>query len=370
MLYLPYSHTHRYWDIIAHSPGVRNHGLGKAGKEGSRMRLSIIIPLYKTAAYLPACLDSVVSLPAAEVEILAVDDCSPDDCAAIAAEYAAQRENFRLLRHEQNRGLSATRNTALAAARGDYILFLDSDDLLVPSAVLPLLAQAEANQLDILQAAYTRFADDGNNTPLPTPPPAEATGIMPGSACLAAQCAAGSYEPMTVLRLYRRAFLQANRLEMAEGLLFEDELFTAPAFLAAKRAQVSEAVLYRYRQRPGSIMASFQKNAAWCGHQLEICRRLADIAQTPPPSAGKRALGKRAAAIALSIAKNIPAYDLTGDVQAEALAFVRAHRVEICALAQASDAPLLQAQGLLLKVSVPGFLKLYETMGKVLRRGG
>ena len=258
--------------------------------------LTVIIPCYRVAAYLPACLDSACALPPESVEILCVNDASPDGCGAILAEYAARHPHLRVLTHAENRGLSAARNTGLDAARGEYILFLDGDDLLRADAAMELVRQAQQNRLDILQAAYALFADDTGRE-LPAPPMARATGVLTGDVCLARQCADRTFEPMTVIRLYRREFLRENALRMAEGFLFEDELFTAPAFLLAKRVQVSDAPLYRYRQRAGGIMGDFLPRQAGapttcascsgsppCARVIRLPPAGARCANAPPPS--------------------------------------------------------------------------------------
>ncbi len=325
------------------------------------MRLTIIIPCYRVEAYLPACLDSVCGLPPEQVEILCVDDASPDGVGAMLAGYAGRQGNLRVHTHAENRGLSAARNTGLACARGEYVLFLDSDDLLQTEAVMPLLAQAREKRLDILQAAYACF-EDGTGAPMPAPPMARATSVTTGDACFARMCAEKAYEPMTVIRLYRRTFLAERGIRMAEGFLFEDELFTAEAFLRAERVQVSDALLYRYRQRADSIMGGFRKSADWCVHYLRVVRRLVAMSEAEQPTPGQRALRKRAAAIALSIPKNIAAYGLAGEVRAQALAFTRAHRAEIARLAQGSGSASLRAQGALLRASLPLFLRMYARL--------
>ncbi len=325
------------------------------------MRLSIIIPVYNTAPYLSACLSSVCVLPKAQVQIICVNDGSTDQSDAVLKDFVIRYPHLIYLRHEQNQGLSAARNTGLDRADGEYILFLDSDDVLDNAAVLPLLHQAIEHDLDILQTAFTRF-DDATGRPLPVPPMPAPTGVLSGDACLARLCADGTFEPLTVIRLYRRAFLLAHGLRMTEGFLFEDELFTAPVFLLAQRVMITDTPLYHYRQREGSIMRGFQKSSAWCEHQLKICRILTELTSAPPMTPGKAALKNRTAAIALSIAKNIDAYGLTGDVRQQALRFVRAHRGEICLYAALSASHSLHGQGWLLRVSLPAFLAFYHLL--------
>jgi len=328
--------------------------------------LTVIIPCYRVAAYLPACLESACALPAACTEILCVNDASPDECGAILAEYAARFSHLRVLTHGSNRGLSAARNTGLEQARGEYALFLDSDDLLCADAAIRLARRARESRLDIVQAAYMLFAD-GTNEELPAPPMARPTGVMTGDACFAEQCAQRTFEPMTVIRLYRLDFLRRHALRMAEGFLFEDELFTAPAFLLAERVQVSDELLYRYRRRAGGIMGGFAASADWCAHYLRIAERLAALCLPHPLTPGRRALRGRAASIALSIHKNIVAHRPAGEARREALGFARAHAREIAGYAMRGGSVALWAQGALLRVWPGAFTRAYGMLRNLKR---
>ncbi|MDR3050181.1 MAG: glycosyltransferase [Oscillospiraceae bacterium] len=328
------------------------------------MLLSVIVPMYRVAAYLRPCLNSACALPVDEAEILCVDDASDDESAAIAQAYAARYPHARVLRHAKNLGLSAARNTGIAAAQGDYLLFLDGDDVLLPDAALSLARQAQAERLDVLQGAWRSF-EHATGRDLPRPRLPEPTEVLPGDACLAAQCRAGAFEPMTVIRLYRRMFLRAHNLRMVPGLRFEDELFSGPALLLAERARVTDVLFYRYRRRPGSIMDGFARDADWCGHQWRVAQALTALAARPRLTPGQAALRRRAAAIALSIPKNIAAYGLKGAVRQQALAFTGAHKKSIARMAMAAGSPGLWAQGAALLCSLKGFLWVYGALRRL-----
>ena len=322
------------------------------------MQLSVIIPFYHVEEYIGACLARAAELPAQECELLLVDDCGTDGSAALAQAFAREHANARVIRRAQNGGLSAARNTGLAEARGEYVYFLDSDDIPEPQALYAMVCRARDVQLDVIKGRFVFFDDEtGDETPGPAIPE---TGVTTGAALLAQQCRADVYEPMVWQCAYRRAFLAEHALQMAEGLLFEDELFQAPALLAAQRAQAVTDVILRYRQRAGSIMKSFAKNACWCGSYLTVCRRLRALADSRQRDAAARALCRRVGQIALSVAKNIPAYALPPDVAAEAMAFVRENRRELAGYALRSGDALVAAQGALLALSPRAFVALYR----------
>ncbi|MYR88482.1 glycosyltransferase, partial [Streptomyces sp. SID685] len=95
-------------------------------------RFSVIVPCYQVQAYLRECLDSVLAQSYGDLEVIAVDDRSPDDCGAILDEYAARDPRVKVLHLPENMGLGRARNAGLPHATGDYLFFLDSDDTLTP----------------------------------------------------------------------------------------------------------------------------------------------------------------------------------------------------------------------------------------------
>lgn len=319
------------------------------------MLLSVVVPFYHVEKYIGECLALLERLT--DCEILLVDDCGQDACAQIAAQYCAAHDNARVIRRKKNGGLSAARNTGSAQAMGEYIYFLDSDDLPEPENLMALARAAKEKRLDVAKARFVFFDDEtGEVTPGPAIPQ---TDVMTGGELFASQCRAGLYEPMVWQCLYKRSFLEENNLVMAEGLLFEDELFQAPCLLKAQRAAAFEMEILRYRQRAGSIMGSFAKSSRWCRSYLEVCRRLAALAKTLEAGEAKRALQKRVGQIALSVAKNIPAYHLPPQIAKEAKAFLRENIRELSGFALASGDAAVAAQGALMRISMDGFLWIY-----------
>lgn len=113
------------------------------------MWLSVIIPVYKTEHYLDACVRSVLSQQGPAFEVITVDDGSPDRCPELCDAWAEKDARVKVI-HKPNGGLSSARNAGLAAARGDYILFLDSDDTHVSGSFAALQAQMQAQPVEIL----------------------------------------------------------------------------------------------------------------------------------------------------------------------------------------------------------------------------
>lgn len=321
------------------------------------MLLSVVIPFYNVERYIAPCLERAARLPVDECELLLVDDCGQDGSLEIARAFCDVHENARLLRRAHNGGLSVARNTGLREARGEYVYFLDSDDLPEPDALMRLARRARDEALDVAKARYRLLDDDTGETR--DGPAFPATQAADGASLFAAQCRAGLYEPMVWQCVYRLAFLRERELEMPKGLLFEDELFQTPALLFAARAAASEDAVLLYRTRAGSIMTSFARDSRWCRDYLTVCRRLSSLADSLPDSPARAALRKRVGQIALSVAKNIPAYGLTGRVKREAESFLFENKRELVDFARESGDPAVAIEGAMLAMSPRAFMRAY-----------
>ena len=111
----------------------------------TRPRVSVVVPCYRYGAYLPACVASATSQPGVEVDVLIVDDASPDDSADVARSLAAADPRVRVLVNEQNMRHIATYNEGLSLVDGEYVVLLSADDLLAPGSLARAVALMEAN---------------------------------------------------------------------------------------------------------------------------------------------------------------------------------------------------------------------------------
>lgn len=130
------------------------------------MKVSVCIPIYNVEKYVRRCLDSVVNQTFRDIEVIVVDDCSPDNSMSIVSEYASKDTRIKIIHHGRNQGLMVARKTGYMAATGDYITFCDSDDLLPADAVETLLNLAIESGADIVSANHTYVDSNGNKKDL------------------------------------------------------------------------------------------------------------------------------------------------------------------------------------------------------------
>lgn len=205
--------------------------------------VSVIVPVYNTAACLPRCLDSLLAQTFGDFEAILVDDGSTDESPAILSAYAEKDPRFLVVTRE-NGGLSAARNSGIRLARGEYLAFLDSDDAFDPAFLEKMAGKAKREKLDLVLCAFTYVYPDGRRVSAPTRH--HLSGEPVREYLLS--------EPMAPVRLFRRALFQ--EVAFREGIYYED-LELTPSF-AGKTDRIGfiDECLYDYYRRDGSIMQS------------------------------------------------------------------------------------------------------------------
>lgn len=211
-------------------------------------RLSLILPVYNVAPFLPACLDSIAAMQPAADEIVAIDDGSTDDSAAILAAYAARLPQMKVVR-QANAGVSAARNAGIALATGSHLAFLDPDDYVAPDYYGRLLDLAVAHDLDIAVGNAT-YHFEGRQPDYPVWPADNLpAGVMAGREMLKRWLRRRNLVHLSCLLVYRHEFVERHALRYPHGLIHEDVIFMTRALLLARRAAWDGGAGYFYRQR-------------------------------------------------------------------------------------------------------------------------
>ncbi|MFB7594750.1 CDP-glycerol glycerophosphotransferase family protein [Streptomyces sp. NPDC056160] len=218
-------------------------------------RFSIIVPCFKVQGFLRECLDSVLGQSFRDIEVIAVDDRSPDGSGAILDEYAERDPRVRVLHLPENAGLGRARNAAMPLATGDFLFFLDSDDTLTPGALRAMADRlAETGDPDVLVFDYARTFWWGGTR-------RNALARVLAEAGEGTFTAAERPEILDLLmvvwnKLYRRDFVEAHGFAFPPGY-YEDTPWTFPVLLTAGRIAVLDRICLLYRQRrQGNILST------------------------------------------------------------------------------------------------------------------
>ncbi|MFD8566331.1 CDP-glycerol glycerophosphotransferase family protein [Streptomyces sp. NPDC059639] len=212
-------------------------------------RFSVIVPAYKVQAYLHACLASVLEQDFTDLEVIAVDDCSPDACGEIIDEFAARDARVRAVHLDENVGLGRARNAGLKHASGDYVLFLDSDDTLTPGSLRAIADRVkETGSPDVLLFDYARTFWDGREIRNQFAHLLAQDGPAPFT--LADR--PGLLKVLMVVwnKAYSREFIEREGFTFPPGY-YEDTPWTYPVLMAAESLATLDRVCVHYRQRRG-----------------------------------------------------------------------------------------------------------------------
>ena len=204
------------------------------------------MPVYNVAAFLPACLDSLVAQTRQPDEIIAVDDGSTDECPAILSSYASLLPQMRVIR-QMNGGLSDARNTGLSHASGEWLVFLDSDDRLAPRHCELALDMALRDDLDIglFNGWFDFESRRAEELIYPNYPDSE---IMTGSDWLRECLRQRRFFHFVWLHIYRRQFIEDLGLRYVSPWVHEDVPWTTRALIEAQRIRYSATPLVHYRK--------------------------------------------------------------------------------------------------------------------------
>lgn len=213
--------------------------------------ISIIVPVYKVEAYLPRCVDSILAQTYKNLDIILVDDGSPDNSGKICDDYAKKDDRITVI-HQPNGGLSDARNAGIAKAKGAYLTFLDSDDW-VPSEYIDYLYELLKETGSAI--ALCNFLKTTTEA-LPQTTEPEMVTVMKNEAILAKYIDLGDdFHPQLVMacgKLFEASLFETIRFPV--GKLHEDEFTTYKLFHFAPQTVLSKKPLYYYWQREDSIM--------------------------------------------------------------------------------------------------------------------
>ncbi|QDQ27270.1 glycosyltransferase [Chitinimonas arctica] len=273
------------------------------------IQVSVIVPVYNAAPFLPLLFKALQQQSLADIEFVLVDNGSTDQSAALIAAFAAGEPRARAFSNRQVCGAAAARNTGIAAARGEWLGFVDADDWIAPQMYERLQTFAQAGQLDVAYCNAACFKDqpgDDTGTMLRRPKPA---GILSGRDWLVACHQGGEQIASAAVSLVRRSVVLEHDLRWPEGCAVDDEIWTAELLLRARRVAFLDAALYGYRSNPGSASRSIEpQRVQW---RIQGFRRVAETLwhlaepESPPVRSALNAIADRNGLAALGALKQL-----------------------------------------------------------------
>lgn len=211
--------------------------------------VSVIIPIYNVEQYIEKCLDSVINQTYKDLEIICVNDCSPDNSAQILLEYAQRDTRIKIVNREKNGGVSAARNTGLDEAKGEYVYFIDSDDWIDLDYIEKMVSAITFSKTDVV--VNTNVIQEFENKP--------SKKLVFGdleieeNAFVDADNAINNIMWASWAQLWDRKFLVKNDLGFLEGHIYEDMHFSPVAYSYMDKIYAIAASAYHYRIRENSL---------------------------------------------------------------------------------------------------------------------
>jgi CDP-glycerol glycerophosphotransferase len=248
---------------------------------GGRPLISVVLAVSGVEAYLPGCLDSILGQPdlPAGLEVIAVDDASPDACGAILDARAAADPRLRVVHLAERAGPGPARMRGLAEATGAHVWFADPDDLLASGSLAAVAGRLERDQPDVLLVDYRILLPAGRTEPSP------GTALLAGTAGVVSLADRPELINRTMTlwsKVFRRPFLTGLGVALPPGI-HEDVPLSAMALLRAERIALLGEVCYLYRRRRGSLVAT--ASMAHFSIFTSYARVFAALADGPPGTA-------------------------------------------------------------------------------------
>lgn len=218
--------------------------------------ISVIIPVYNVEKYLEECVNSVLAQTYKNIEIILVDDGSTDSSGKLCDNFSEKHSNIQVF-HKENGGQSTARNMGLEYAKGKYIYFLDSDDIIVPVALEKLCDVAEADCSDVVFFDAESFIDEKPDEEMKqTYLRTHKYPVQNGIKAFEQMQELNEYHCVVWGMLLRKEFLLENVIKFIPGIYYEDMAYTYELLCRAGTVSQCPEVLYKRRYRPNSTMTS------------------------------------------------------------------------------------------------------------------
>ena len=239
--------------------------------------ISVIVPVYKVEEYLSECVDSILNQSFESFELILVDDGSPDRSREICDRYAEADRRVHVI-HKSNGGLSDARNKGIDAARGRYVTFIDSDDIVYVDYLRCLYDAAQKYDADIVQGNLTYRVEQLGMTGTDRHRIAYSERVFTGEESIRDYLTYTTHFSNSTFKLFKRDLFEGVRFPI--GKYSEDEYLTYRTVLKSKRDVCLPIYIYYYRMRSGSIVHSYTEK------RFNVCNELPALIEKDVQSAG------------------------------------------------------------------------------------
>ena len=239
------------------------------------IKLSIILPFYNVEQYIEECIRSLYNqdISLEEYEVICVNDCSPDNSVDVVKRLQKEFSNFILIEHLENKKLGGARNTGLKYAKGDYIWFVDPDDMTKPNSLGLIIKYITSNNLDFLHFGWDEF----NDVHLIESDKIQSTDILTGTELFFNERFVWWKNHITAwCKVYKKSFLIENNIHFAEYIMYEDNDYALKVYSSAKRCMHISENLYLYRVNNDSI-TRIKYNSQHILYWLLLNKRLIEL---------------------------------------------------------------------------------------------
>lgn len=233
------------------------------------MNFSIIVPVFNVERYIERCITSIETqdLDSGSYEVIAVNDGSTDNSLKILIELSNTYSNLRIISQE-NKGLSEARNTGMRSAKGDYIMFVDSDDWIQENCLNRIITVCEEDNLDLLRICAANVINGVAKRRFSLP---NREGIITGRSVIGR-----GYFACAPFTIYKRSFLEEYNLSFYPGIFHEDNEFTPRVYYYAQRVEEIDDIIYYVYQNPNSITRTVNPKKSF--DNIIVAERLLEFA--------------------------------------------------------------------------------------------
>ena len=232
-------------------------------------KISIIVPVYKVEKWIHQCIDSLINQTLKDIEIICIDDGSPDNCGKILDNYAKQDDRITVI-HQKNKGVSSARNAGIDKSKGEYITFVDSDDYVEKEAYETAYKWAKEDNVDLLQMGHRTFKDGEEEKNIKHK-------NFSNSKVLNLEEFLKKNNYFVWSKIFKSEIIKRDNIKFVESIpLAEDTCFSHMVFPGARKFKVIPGKFYNYRIREGSAVRTWNREKFDNKYMLDIIHSVYD----------------------------------------------------------------------------------------------